>query len=62
MALAIICHVSMLGPEICDPQDLLEPVIPHVPLHSLLTHMSSSGGTVNGVGGKHSILIGVWMS
>lgn len=37
----------MPGPEICDPLELLKPVITHVPLYNFLTYMSSSGGTVN---------------
>lgn len=34
MALGIMWHFSMPDPEICDPQELLEPVITYVPLYS----------------------------
>lgn len=58
MALGIMWHVSMPDPQICDPQELSKPVITHVPLYNFFTFISSSGGTVNGVGGELSIFIG----
>ena len=55
MALGIMWQVSMPGPEICDPQELSKPVITHFPLYNFLTFISSSVGTVNGVGGELSL-------
>lgn len=37
----------MPGPATVPPQELLNPVITHVPLYSCLTINSSSDGTVN---------------
>ena len=46
-ALGNMWQVSMPGPETSDSQELLNPVIAHVPLNACLTIVSSSGGTVN---------------
>ena len=46
-ALGNIWQVSMPGPATCPPQEVLNPVITHVPLKYCLTTISSSPGTVN---------------
>lgn len=47
----------MPDPEICDPRELPKLVITYMPLYTFLNFISSSGGTVNGVGGELSIVI-----
>lgn len=58
MALGIMWHVSMPGPEICDPKSCQTQLLHTSPCtYNFLTFISSSGGTVNGVGGELSIFV-----